>query len=113
MGSGTTKKKGAIDMGTYTPTSSEFDAFKWCINNGIYISPKASSSIEWYVNINMNGKNNVSPKTYKKLDIWKQMYLFYSYYYNKYNTDVKIAPMLVDKQKTVKVKQQSTDNQLF
>jgi hypothetical protein len=41
------------------------------------------------------------------------MYLFYLYYYNKYNTDIKIDPMLANKKKETKVKQQSTDKQLF
>jgi hypothetical protein len=112
MGSGSKKGKG-IDMGSYTSNPSEFNAFRWCTNNGIYISPKASSTTEWYVNISMHGKNNLSPNTYKKVDIWKQIYLFYLYYYNKYNTDIKIEPMLVTKKKETKVKQQSTDKQLF
>jgi len=112
MGSGSNKSKG-IDMGQYIASDSESKAAKWCINNGIYIAPSAISTTEWRLNINMNGKNNLSPGAYKKVDIWKQLYLFYLYYYNKYNTDIKIEPMLVNKKKEVKVKQQSTDNQLF
>lgn len=112
MGSGT-KSKAQVDMGFYAPSQNENDARRWCINNGIYISPKAFNTLEWYVCIVMNGKENKSPKTYKKVDIWKQVYLFYVYYYNKYNTDIKIQPMLEDKKKVVKEKQQSNTIQLF
>ena len=55
----------------------------------------------------------MSPSTYKKIDVWKQMYRFYLYYYNKYNNDIKIEPMLVIPKKETKVKQQSNDKQLF
>jgi hypothetical protein len=107
------KKKSQIDMGNYTANPSEFSAFKWCIDNGIYIAPYANSTLEWYICITMNGKSSLSPSTYKKIDVWKQMYRFYLYYYNKYNNDIKIEPMLVNKKKETKVKQQSTDKQLF
>ena len=100
-------------MGNYTASQSEFNAFKWCIDNGIYISPYANSTLEWYICITMNNKSSLSPSTYKKIDVWKQMYRFYLYYYNKYNNDIKIAPMLVIPKKETKVKQQSNDNKLF
>lgn len=112
MGSGT-KSKSQVDMGFYAASDSESEARRWCINNGIYISPKAFNTLEWYVCIVMNGKENKSPKTYKKVDIWKQMYLFYLYYYNKYTTDIKIQPMLQEKKKEVKIKQQSNTIELF
>ena len=100
-------------MGNYTASPSEFNAFKWCIDNGIYISPYADSTLEWYICITMNNKSSMSPSTYKKIDVWKQMYRFYLYYYNKYNNDIKIEPMLIIPKKETKVKQQSNDNQLF
>ena len=106
------KKKSIIDMGNYTASTSEFSAFKWCIDNGIYISPYADSTLEWYICITMNNKSSLSPSTYKKIDVWKQMYRFYLYYYNKYNNDIKIEPMLVTKKET-KIKKQSLDNELF
>lgn len=107
------KKKSQIDMGNYTASILEFNAFKWCIDNGIYISPYANSTLEWYVCITMNGKSSMSPSTYKKIDVWKQIYRFYLYYYNKYNNDIKIEPMLAIPKKKTKVKQQSNNNQLF
>ena len=76
-------KKG-IDMGDYLPSDKESKAYIWCINNGIYIAPKAKSSSSWYLTIEMNKKINVSPDSYGKVEIWKQMYKYYIYYYEKY-----------------------------
>jgi hypothetical protein len=61
------KKKNEIDMGNYTANPSEFNAFKWCIDNGIYISPKANTTLDWYICITMNGKSNMSHQLIKNL----------------------------------------------
>ncbi len=76
-------KKG-IDMGDYLPSNKERKAYIWCINNGIYISPQAKSLIEWFICIEMNNKINTSPDAYKKVEIWKQIFKYYTYYYEKY-----------------------------
>ena len=83
MGSGY-KKTAQVDMGFYIPTIKEQLAFSWCINNGIYISPQAKSLIQWNICIEMNKKVNVSPDAYKKVEIWKQIFKYYLYYYDKY-----------------------------
>lgn len=111
MGSGS-KHKGGVDMGSYISSVKEQTAYMWCVRNNIFISPKAISTTEWKIAIVIQGKENISPESYKKVDVWKQLYLFYLYYYNKYNTNIKIEPMLVTKKET-KVKQKSNDNQLF
>jgi hypothetical protein len=77
-------KRSTVDMGDYRCAKKEFDAFKWCIENGIYIAPKAKSSSSWYITIEINKKINVSPDSYGKVEIWKQMYKYYIYYYEKY-----------------------------
>ncbi len=71
-------------MGSYLPTSHELAAYRWCINNGIFISPFATGEGTWYVEIKINNKTNRSPLTYGPTSIWIQMYEFYKYYYNKY-----------------------------
>lgn len=110
MGSGT-KDKGKIDMGNYVTKEAERNAMTWCIANKIFISPKAKSTTEWYVNININGRNNFSPESYEKITIWRQVYKFYLYYYNKYNNI--ITPEVKEIKKVIKVKQQLNDKQLF
>ncbi len=95
----------AIDMGNYIYSAREQIAYLWCVRNNIYISPKAISTTEWFICIVINGKENISPDTYKKTDIWKQIYKFYTYYYDKYNKELKEViiekkePM--NKQKTI------------
>ena len=66
------------------PTVEETEAYRWCINNGIYISPFANGEGAWYVDITINGKTNRSPEVYGKVTIWIKLYEFYKYYYNKY-----------------------------
>ena len=71
-------------MGSYLPTSEELIAYRWCINNGIYISPFATGDATWYLDIKINKKTNRSPSPYGKDTIWIKMYEFYKYYYDKY-----------------------------
>lgn len=84
MGSGNKKNK-AIDMGNYVATSREQDAYVWCIHNNILIAPKAKSNTEWYICITLNGKTTQSPLAYEKIEIWKEIYKFYTYYYDKHS----------------------------
>ena len=66
------------------PSEKDREAYGWCINNGIYISPFANGEGAWYIEIKMNNKINRSPLTYGPVSIWIQIYEFYKYYYNKY-----------------------------
>jgi len=84
MGSGY-KKKDRIDMGNYTATDRELSAYVWCVKNDIKITPSAKSATEWYLDIIINSRINRSPVTYKKVEVWKQLYKFYLYYYNKHH----------------------------
>ena len=71
-------------MGSYLPTSEELMAYRWCINNGILISPFATGEATWYIDIQINKRTNRSPDVYSKDAIWIKIYEFYKYYYNKY-----------------------------
>jgi hypothetical protein len=71
-------------MGIYMPTPEESKAYRWCVNNKIYISPFATGEGTWYIEIKMNNKTNRSPLTYGSVSIWIKMFEFYKYYYNKY-----------------------------
>ncbi len=71
-------------MGQYMPTTEETEAYRWCINNGIYISPFATGEGAWYIEIKLNNKVSRSPESYGKVTIWIKLYEFYKYYYNKY-----------------------------
>ena len=73
-------------MGSYIPSKEEREAMVWCIRNNIKISPWAKDTSNWYVSVIINnGKNNVSPETYPRIEIWVKVYEFYKYYYDKHN----------------------------
>jgi hypothetical protein len=116
MGSGN-KKKGQIDMGNYVAKPKEQDAYAWCIHNNIFIAPKAKGPNEWYLTININGKVNTSPMTYEKVEIWKELYKFYLYYYEKYSgikVEKKVEPKKYIKEDKPKPKpKQIINEQLF
>jgi|TARA_R110002020_G_scaffold51698_1_gene146184 hypothetical protein len=75
-------------MGYYMPTIKETEAYRWCINNGIYISPYANGEGGWYIEIKLNNKVSRSPDAYGKVTIWIKLFEFYKYYYNKYANKV-------------------------
>ena len=57
---------------------------QWCINNNIYVSvlpTKRGTKIEI---VNKN-QRNISPKTYKKDDLYKKIWELYLYLYKKYS----------------------------
>ena len=66
------------------PSEKDREAYSWCINNGIYISPFANGEGAWYIDININNKTHRSPEVYSPVTIWIKMYEYYKYYYNKY-----------------------------
>jgi hypothetical protein len=115
MGSGN-KKKGQIDMGNYVAKPREQDAYVWCIHNNIFIAPKAKSSSEWYLTININSKVSTSPMAYEKVEIWKELYKFYLYYYEKYSgveVEKKVEPKKFIKEEPIKQKEKQIINTLF
>lgn len=105
MGSGSKKKK-VIDMGNYVPKEIEQKAYVWCIHNNIFIAPEAKSTTEWYICITFNGKTNKSPLVYEKVEIWKEIYKFYTYYYNKYSGE-----KVIEEVKPKKVVQQKLEKE--
>jgi hypothetical protein len=77
-------KKQPFDMGEYTRTEKDFEAYRWCIKNDIKISPTAKAEGSWWIDIVNQGVKNRSPKTFIKGVIWEKMYEYYNYYYDKY-----------------------------
>ena len=77
------KSKG-INMGEYLATPEEWEAYRWCVNNNIYIAPKALTDARWSIVITNNNKTNEDPNSYTKTDIWIKIYEYYKYYYKKY-----------------------------
>jgi hypothetical protein len=76
-------KKYGPDMGVYVPTEDELKAYKWGIRNNISIAPFALSEIKWYIDITIKGKTARAPDIYPKILIFKKIYEYYKYYYDK------------------------------
>ena len=73
-------------MGYYLPTDEEFNAGYWCVKNNIHISPLKKSYADplWYIEIIIKGKKNKSPEAFGPVVVWKKLYEYACYYYNKY-----------------------------
>ena len=80
------KKKKSV-MGEYMPNKFESKAYVWCIRNNIYIYPVATNEGVWTVEIKNKDKASRDPSEYTKTDIWKTIFKYYKYYYDKYNED--------------------------
>jgi|TARA_R110000822_G_scaffold84302_5_gene197964 hypothetical protein len=83
MGSGSTKRKGAVDMGNTGYDKNDWEAYRWCIRNNIAIGAKAKANNAWYINITNNGSTYTSPESYGKTIIWKKIFEYCRYYYEK------------------------------
>jgi hypothetical protein len=77
------KSKG-INMGEYLATPEEWEAYRWCIRNAIYIAPKALTEARWTITITNKGITNQDPESYTKVVIWETVFKYYKYYYDKY-----------------------------
>jgi hypothetical protein len=84
MGSGFKVKKGQVNMGTTTMDPKLWKAYRWCVRNNIAISPKAKSTTAWYVDIKNKGKTHTSPETYGRTEIWKKIFEYCKFYYDKH-----------------------------
>ena len=77
--------RGSSKMGKYDPTVEEEKAKKWCWKNNIRISPWCVEyGTSWKIDIIINNKSFKSPEAFGKGTIWKKMYEYYKYYYDKY-----------------------------
>ena len=77
-------RKNKDPMGQYSATTEELKAYRWCINNGIFISPFATGEGTWYIEIKLNNNIHKSPTPFGKTVVWIKLYEYYKYYYNKY-----------------------------
>jgi len=65
----------------------QYDAFQWCVENGIkiYCLPKQKGDKLHEIEINNNGRITLSGKKYKKEQVDMKIWELYCYYYTKYN----------------------------
>lgn len=65
----------------------QYDAFQWCVENGIkiYCLPNKPKDQIYEIEINDNGNIIRSGKKYKKDQVDMKIWELYCYYYTKYN----------------------------
>jgi hypothetical protein len=65
------------------------EAYSWCINHGITIGCLACTSgsrnRDWDIQITVDGKKQMSPKSYGPDELYDKVFELYKFYYNKYN----------------------------
>jgi hypothetical protein len=81
-------KKRGVDMGEYIADEKEWEAYRWCIRNNIFIAPKALTEARWSIVITNKNITHEDPNSYTKTVIWEKIYEYYKYYYNKYETSL-------------------------
>ena len=80
------KKQKGRSAGWHAYEPDDMKRASWCINKGISIAvtPKLSGATDdWNVEIRINGKTHLDPKTYSGYDAQTKMYEYYKYYYDK------------------------------
>jgi len=79
------KRRSKIEPPDWTDENSK--AYRWCINNGIKISPWAASSdrdnYHYWIDVEVNGAKRRSPKTYNGRELNSKIFELYRFYYDK------------------------------
>ena len=79
------KRRSKIVPPDWTDENSK--AYRWCINNGIKISPWAASSerdnYHYWIDVEVNGVKRRSPKTYNGRELNSKIFELYKFYYDK------------------------------
>ena len=80
------KKQKGRTAGSHPYTAENMKQAGWCHSNNIFIAvtPKLDGATDdWKVEIRMNGRTHLDPKTYSGYDAQTKMYEYYKYYYDK------------------------------
>ena len=86
------KKIKKTDWGDFYRSEEDYAAMCWCLKNGITIGPLATkpgnAPTEFWIDINIKGRINRSPEPFHSTDVWKQIYKYYRYYYDKHRKSI-------------------------
>ena len=80
------KKQKGRTAGSHPYTANDMKRVGWCHNKGIFVAVTPSwkeSMDDWKVEIRINGRTHLDPKTYNGYDAQTKMYEYYKYYYDK------------------------------
>jgi hypothetical protein len=68
----------------YLPTDEERDAYRWCINNSVYVHVKPRDG-QYVLVAEVDGVGSTSGKKYDGVDIFENQWKYYLYLYKKLN----------------------------
>ena len=80
------KKQKGRRAGSHQYTAGDMKRVSWCHDNNIFIAVTPSweeSMGDWKVEIRINDRIHLDPKTYNGYDAQTKMYEYYKYYYDK------------------------------
>ena len=80
------KKQKGRRAGPHPYTADDMKRASWCHTKDIFIAvtPKLDGATDdWNVEIRINGRIHLDPKTYSGYDAQTKMYEYYKYYYDK------------------------------
>jgi|TARA_R100000501_G_C2596134_1_gene94619 hypothetical protein len=80
------KKQKGRNAGKHPYTKEDMRRVGWCMQKNILIAviPNWKGGFDdWRVEIKINGKIHLDPKTYNGYDAQTKMYEYYKYYYDK------------------------------
>ena len=72
--------------GLHPYTANDMQRVSWCHGKDIFVAVTPSwkeSMNDWKVEIRINGRIHLDPKTYNGYDAQTKMYEYYKYYYDK------------------------------
>ena len=80
------KKQKGRRAGKHPYTKEDMERVEWCMQKNIFVAVTPSweeSMDDWKVEIRINGRTHLDPKTYSGYDAQTKMYEYYKYYYDK------------------------------
>ena len=80
------KKQKGRTAGSHPYTANDMKRVGWCHGKDIFVAVTPSweeSMDDWKVEIRINGRIHLDPKTYSGYDAQTKMYEYYKYYYDK------------------------------
>ena len=80
------KKQKGRTAGSHPYTANDMKRAGWCHDKDIFVAVTPSwkeSMDDWKVEIRINGRIHLDPKTYNGYDAQTKMYEYYKYYYDK------------------------------
>ena len=78
------KASKGLSPGYHPYTPENIKQVGWCLNKNIKIAVIPSGT-QWQVELNINNKVHLDPKTYSGKEATEKMYEYYKYYYDGRN----------------------------